>query len=392
MFPLGVRCNARMNTIQAERAAIALAAADALAARADEVRAMRAVAGFDAMVDSIVRAVDTRPGPDRFVPMERIAQLAERVAGAAGQSVNIELAVERVKIGGNGVLMADGLATLGLRVAFIGNIAAEQGGVHPVFRDFASRCSSVHPTSPPGATDAVEFSDGKVMLGKTAPLNRVTWASVSAAAGGDAAIAGLLDGASVLVPVSWTMLPHLNEIWRGLVRVGMAPASRERRPWVFIDLADPAKRSDDELRGAIDVLREMAAVSPLCLGLNLAESRRIARTIGAPERSDIRSAAETLRATLGFACVVVHRREGAAAAAEHDSAAFAGPFLRHPRMSTGAGDNFNAGFCLGWRLGLPIAQALAVGVGTSGLYVRRGEATRLEDLIPFLRALPEPEA
>ncbi len=374
------------------RAATARAAADALTSRRAEALSLRAVAGFDAMVDSIVRAVDTRTGPDAFTPMARIEQFASRIGAAAGKSINIELAVERVKIGGNGVLMADGLATLGLPVAFIGNIASEAGGVHPLFARFASRCASAHPTSPPGATDACEFADGKVMLGKTAPLKEVTWASVLAAAGGEPALTAMLDGAALFVPVSWTMLPHLNEIWLGVLRGPFASIPRERRPWVFVDLADPAKRTDEELRSAIPILRDLAASTPLCLGLNLAESQRMARTIAAPASDTLPEAARALRAALGFACVVVHRREGAAAATENESAEFAGPFTRTPRMSTGAGDNFNAGFALGWRLGLPLAQALAVGCATSGLYVRKGEASSLDDVAAFLRELPEPDA
>lgn len=380
-----------------QRAGIARAAADALSSGASRVASLRVVAGFDAMVDTIARVVDTRSGPDAFTPMRRIEQFAQRVAIAAGKSINIELAAETVKVGGNGALMADGLARAGARVSFIGSVGvsgapAGSREVGPVFRDFAARCAAVYPTSPPGFTDACEFEDGKVMLGKTADLALITWDAVARAAGGLPALTAMLDGAGLLIPVSWTQVSHMDDIWRGLTRQALAPIPRERRPHVFIDLADPAKRTEDALKAALALLREMNDATPLALGLNLAESQRIARAVGAPEPKGIDDAAGAIRAALGLACVVVHRRDAAAGATATETAMFHGPFVGKPKMSTGAGDHFNAGFALGWRLGLPLAQAICVGTAVSGWYVRSAQGPSLDQVIAFLRDLPAPEA
>ena len=48
-----------------------------------------------------------------------------------------------------------------------------------------------------------------------------------------------------------------------------------------------------------------------------------------------------------------------------------GPYTSNPRLTTGAGDNFNAGFCLGQLLGLSPQQCLITGTGTSGFYVQK---------------------
>lgn len=384
------------------RAATARAAADALQKAGATVASMRVVAGFDGMVDSIIRVVDRREGPVAFTPMRRIEQFAQRVAIAAGKSINIELGVEHVKIGGNGVLMADGLARAGAKVSFIGSVGmsdAPPGSpgspgsreVRAVFREFAARCAAIYPTSPPGFTDACEFDDGKVMLGKTADLSLITWESVTRAVGGPAALTAMLDGAGLLIPVSWTQVPHMDEIWKGLCE-SLAKIPRERRPWIFIDLADPAKRTEEALKAALALLREMNSATPLALGLNLAESQRIARAVGAPEPKDLDDAAVSIRKALGLACVVTHSRVASAGATEKESARFAGPFVQRPKMSTGAGDHFNAGFSLGWRLGLPIAQALAVGASVSGWYVREAKGPSLAEVASFLRDLPAPEA
>ena len=52
---------------------------------------------------------------DELPPVERLSDLGARIAAAAGLGTNMELVVERVKLGGNGPIMANALAALGAR-------------------------------------------------------------------------------------------------------------------------------------------------------------------------------------------------------------------------------------------------------------------------------------
>ena len=54
----------------------------------------------------------------------------------------------------------------------------------------------------------------------------------------------------------------------------------------------------------------------------------------------------------------------------------------------GAGDHFNAGFCLGRLLGGDDARSLLCGVTTSGFYVRTAHSPTMSDLAEMLRAWP----
>jgi sugar/nucleoside kinase (ribokinase family) len=85
-------------------------------------------------------------------------------------------------------------------------------------------------------------------------------------------------------------------------------------------------------------------------------------------------------------------RRGPAAATERESASFAGPFVDRPRISTGAGDHFNAGFCLGRVLGFSLVESLCTGVGTSGYYVRTAQSPTAEQLADFIANMPPPQA
>ena len=61
-----------------------------------------------------------------------------------------------------------------------------------------------------------------------------------------------------------------------------------------------------------------------------------------------------------------------------------GPYTDRPLITTGAGDHFNAGFSQGEMLGLDPEACLALGVSTSGHYVRTALSPSLDDLENFL--------
>jgi len=66
-----------------------------------------------------------------------------------------------------------------------------------------------------------------------------------------------------------------------------------------------------------------------------------------------------------------------------------GPVCKKPRITTGAGDHFNSGFCLGKLLGLSNADAVLCGVSTSGHYVRTAKSPTVHDLVALMRNWPK---
>jgi sugar/nucleoside kinase (ribokinase family) len=194
--------------------------------------------------------------------------------------------------------------------------------------------------------------------------------------------------------MNWTMLSSMTGIWRAVARDVLPAIDKPARPAMFVDLADPAKRSESDLRDAIDALRELNALCPVTLGCNFSESARIASAIGESlpdDENDLARRAAALREHTGLTGICLHTRRRAAAAMGGDSFAFDAAFTNEPAISTGAGDTFNAGYALGLALGLPIAQRLALGVANSGFYVRNRKPPSLQQLASFLRDLPEPD-
>jgi sugar/nucleoside kinase (ribokinase family) len=351
---------------------------------------LRAFLGLDGFVDEIAHVVDKRDSAEAYQRLHTIAALGQRVAGAAGRSTNIELVNQRTKLGGNGPIMANALARLGVKVTYVG--ALGYPNLHPVFNEFARR-AEVHSIAEAGHTDALEFDDGKVMLTKSVSLNDITWANIQARFGRDKFIEKYLTS-DLVGFVNWTMIPYMNDLWAALLQE-FCPSHTEPRRTLFFDLADPQKRTPKDILRALQLIAGFEKYFEVVLGLNEKEAFEIGHVLGlnpgSHTRDGLAALARDIQQQVPVSCLVVHPVTYALAVTRGVVSFAEGPFVARPLITTGAGDHFNAGFCLGKLLGGDNAASLLVGVTASGFYVRSAQSPSLDDLVAMLRAWPEPE-
>jgi sugar/nucleoside kinase (ribokinase family) len=366
-------------------------ASDLLATAKDKLKTQRALIGFDGFVDEIVRMVDKRTSLEKYAPISTLSQLAERIAGAAGRGTNIELVVERMKLGGNGPIMANAVAAFGAQVTYIGSVGYP--APHPVFAEMAQRAQVISIANS-GHTDALEFDDGKLLLGKLEPLNEITWDNLLRRAGAEK-LKELFAGANLISLNNWTMLPYMSDIWKNIqqhICPHLPAASKEHI--LFFDLADPEKRLAADIRAALELIAKFQNYFQVILGTNEKESFEIAEVLGIPQpdnrKESMMRMAEELRAKLGLFNVVIHPVQYAVAASASEVKLVDGPWDPKPLISTGAGDHFNAGFCLGRLSGFDLEMSLLTGVATSGFYVRTAASPAIGDLVDFIKNWPEP--
>ncbi|MCE5294833.1 MAG: PfkB family carbohydrate kinase, partial [Chlamydiales bacterium] len=109
------------------------------------------------------------------------------------------------------------------------------------------------------------------------------------------------------------------------------------------------------------------------------EAERVAKVLNCSTQ------AADLCNTLQIEQVVIHATEHADAATLHTTAHVSGPHVEKTIITTGGGDNFNAGYILGLGMGLPLEETLRLATHTSGYYVKFGKSPTLNALKSYMR-------
>lgn len=344
--------------------------------------------GLDGFVDQIIRVVDQRQDAETYQAMTKISDLGRRISSASGKSTNIELVIERTKIGGNGPIMANALAQLGIKVTYLG--ALGYPNLNPVFNEFAHR-AELYSIAEPGHSDALEFHDGKVILGKLDQLKEINWTNLQLRFGRDRFIQRF-SSCDLVGLVNWTMIPYMSDVWCSLLDE-VCPQLAPPRRKIFFDLADPQKRTPQDIQRALELIGRFERYFEVILGLNEKEAYEIGEVLGiAPakeSRDTLCAMACEIQKRLGIGTLVVHPVTYALAVSQGVLSTAEGPFIPQPKITTGAGDHFNAGFCLGKLLGLENTYCLLAGVSTSGFYVKEARSPAIDDLVSLLRYWPE---
>ena len=342
----------------------------------------RMIIGFDGFIDEIIHAVDKRVDSQTFTRIDTLLQFAKRIEKAAGLSTNIELFPVIEKIGGNGPIMANALSQLDTIITYIGALGYPT--INPVFSGMPKNCELIS-IAQAAHTDALEFLDGKLMLGKMSCLNDVTYENLIKSVGKENFVS-MLDEIDLIATVNWSMLPHMTDIWQS-IHDEILPLlkKREDKPIFFVDLADPEKREPQEIKRALDLLKSYNSAFNVVLGLNKKEAYDIAdilKLVG--KNASLQEVNQKLYDYLGIYCVVIHPVDQSCTVINHSYYHDFGPLAKKPKLTTGAGDNFNAGFVFGLILGLNPDDALRLGMATSGFYVRQAKSPTFVELISFI--------
>jgi sugar/nucleoside kinase (ribokinase family) len=158
---------------------------------------------------------------------------------------------------------------------------------------------------------------------------------------------------------------------------------------LFFDLADPEKRTRQDILRALDLIGQFEKYFNVILGLNEKEAHEIGGVFGLrPKTAEPESLAEfglEVAAKLNIGTLVIHPVACALAISGGKVDLVDGPYVAKPLITTGAGDHFNSGFCLGKLLGLGNAMSLLTGVAASGWYVRTGQSPSIVQVANLLK-------
>lgn len=346
----------------------------------------RALIGFDGFVDEIVHVVKQREDAERFTRVETIGEYADRLGRCRGLSTNLEIVVVKEKLGGNGPIFANALKKHNVSLCYIGCLGKRS--LHPVFAELAEGAEVVA-VADPAKTEAYEFQDGKIIVSKLDSFRDLTWDNIVKAVGLDSLLQKFCDS-DLIGMENWTMLPHMSDIWKKfLSELLPALSKRTDQKTVFFDLADPEKRSAKDIAEALALIGEFTrAGMKTVLGLNKKEGCELLELFGTRVDDLIAFPLEELCRSLferiDVSCLVIHPVDCACCFDGGGYFRTDGPYCAHPLLTTGAGDNFNAGFMLGRMNGYPPEECLLLGVASSGFYVRNARSASTRELADFL--------
>lgn len=340
--------------------------------------------GFDGFVDEIVKPIRTVSENDQAIYFQSIREFGEFIVEKSDKNFAIELEEVITKIGGNMPIMACALAALGAKQACVGTLGYPK--VHPVFEKMPAQCA-LYTFANPGFTKAVEFNGSKILMAEMGDLNHVYWNTLMESVGPEILKTLFLDTDLVCL-LNWSELKYSNAIWEGILNDILKPGPADApTKFAFVDLADCSRKAPDVIEEAITMLQQFSAYWNVVLGMNLNEAIHVHRVLSGESltEKDIERVGAKLFHRLGIHSVVIHYSRQALAWDAHGMYQQSSRFIAHPKLSTGAGDNFNAGYCAGLLMDLDALASLRLGHAVSGFYMQQGRSPQPEELLTSLR-------
>lgn len=328
------------------------------------------VLGCDGFVDETFEMVAERRGPDDYIAMERLKEFGELLVSRAGGGVGLELVAKRRCEGGCAINTGRIAACLGIKPTIFGLFGAS--AIDPAFEPFVDNCE-LRSLGDPALTIALEFGDGKVLMSNLAAVSGLTLADVVARIG-EAELNAMLSDVDILGLGYWSLTANFDEIFEGLMqRLEGRPAPRK----MFFDFADIKKKSSESFLKTLALIQRYNDTVPMLLSLNEHEVLELCTRIGV-ERPELTpeamaAALTAARQKIGFAELVVHTPEFAAASTLSEGEAYAVQDRQEKVVRlAGAGDSFNGGYLCASLGDLSLKQRLVVANAATAFFVTQG--------------------
>lgn len=330
--------------------------------------------GFDGFLDTLMQVVKDKPANQLKSYFREIDEFGQYISGKKGSGFSLETETKLQKLGGNMPITAHALGSLGVKVECIG--AMGYPVVHPAFTEMNERCQ-LHSFENPGITSALEFADGKMMLCEMEKLNRVNWQLVKERIGLEK-IRELISGTDLLCLLNWSELDGSTGFWQGLLTDVFPFVVNPKN--IFIDLSDCSGRSKDAILEAILLIKNLNEISPVTLSLNRNETGILLQVLDIAPKNALAEQAGELFSALKIHQLVIHSAKNTLAfngeiIVENEPA-----FIAQPNITTGAGDHFNAGFCLGILNEADTINCLRLGNKAAGFYMQNGHSPKTAEL------------
>ncbi len=348
----------------------------------------KVMVGFDGFIDKIKKPVRQKHVNGEPEYYQTISEFAERIQAASGKSGQVEMITSKIKLGGNAPILANALGQLNIKNICIGCMGLPNK--KQVFTKMNPNCELMSVLDP-GLSDALEFSDGKMIFSELSVFENYNWKYLKEAMGHEQLVK-IVKRCDLLAFVDWANLPWAYDIWCGMLQDVIKPSGKKDFDFVF-DLCDPSKRSAEDVDEVVDLISSFSPYGRVTLCLNENEALSIwallngkdylkAKSSGA--LPDLTTAAKFIFKTMNIERLLIHPIDKILFISRKGIIEIGGMMVKEPRVLTGGGDNLNAGYCLGVLAGFEVVECLVVAMAAAGSYIRNGNSPFIKDVIDYL--------
>jgi sugar/nucleoside kinase (ribokinase family) len=337
--------------------------------------------GFDACIDYIIRIVREKKDNEVTGYFTDSSQFGEFLINLDNKSCGVELQTKLSKPGGNMVITANALGNLDIKVECVGTFGLPE--ILPAFRTMSANCS-LHTIGDTISATALEFNNSKVIMFDPGPYNNLIWEDIKNLLGIEK-IKEMISGKQLISFVNWSEIENSSQIWKGILDEILPEIELPgTKPFFFTDFSDCSRKSKQEIHIAIGLLSRFRNYFNVVLSLNQNEASLISRALDLRENIPDEEFVRALHKISNTDTLVIHRTKDALA---YDGTSYEKCdtfFCHEPKILTGGGDNFNAGFCYAQLYDFNLFNSLLVANAVAGSYVKNGISPDVSTLIGFL--------
>jgi hypothetical protein len=335
--------------------------------------------GCDGFVDETYEIVEVRKSRTEFTPMKKLRQFGDLLVERAEGGVGVELVPKRRCEGGFGINTGRVAACLGLMPRLPGLYG--RNAIDPAYVQFQNICELVS-LGDPALTIALEFSDGKVLMSNLQAVSSLTWGDFEKHFG-EKRLKEMFSGVDILGLGYWSLTANFDGLFEGFMKQYETITPPRR---MFFDFADIKKKSSESFIRSLELIRSFSSKIPMVFSLNEHEVLELFSRIGVerPELTPkaIGAALTIARKKIGFAELVVHTPEFAAASSTTEGEAYAMQERQTKVIRlAGAGDSFNGGYLCASLGNLSLKQRLVVANAVTAFFVTHGTPPTKAELL-----------
>ncbi|HHY82858.1 MAG TPA: hypothetical protein GX505_09310 [Clostridiales bacterium] len=337
-----------------------------------------AVAGFDGFIDIITRPIASGCSATVKSYYNDISEFASFISQRAGSSSSIELVELSRKIGGNAPIFANALGRLGVFTTCIGAFGYPEQEL--IFEDISENCNIIS-VAKPGTCTALEFNDGKIMLASNGEINTMNWEMIVQRAGLDR-IRTVFGKSQLIGLFNWSETPMADDIWNGILTDILPFVGKDKR--ILFDFSDCARRNKNEIFNMLNIVSRFGQKVSTTVSMNENEAIAALEALGILGSGQLEESGEILRQRLSAEHIIWHFSDSTIAFSKDGMHRFGIYKIKYPLLTTGAGDNFNAGLGFGLLSGLSLDDAVITASMTASYYVANGSSPVISELIAFM--------